>query len=238
MRVDRKTEPIKPYFYINCFCKRKLEVRNECKYTDLYLGRFTFKCIHEVCPVHGIVTASHWLEAFEAAKKKRLQYLLLQKRHPKNHEYLSVEEVARLTNTPVERLNGDDTWLYSTVYHGERIYLKESVDKYLANNKPGWIKLVDYKTEENHWIKRVLLHDNYDVDVEFYDGTCRRKNLKEYIEGDSIFIEEIPDVESFLKSAHVEVGAIWWPLDNYVDSRYLYDGEKISPFEGGIRPYV
>ena len=237
-------------------------------YVDEFLGIITYKYPHGECPIHGNSGFSYGeCKVRSKAEKKTITKLLLKNRHPKNHEYLSVEEVAKLTKLKVinkfvlrsilnrnpknhiqlsveevaklkkwrqKSLAKGSLWLYSMKYKGKRIYLKESVDKHLRTQHHGWVKLVDYKTEDDDWIRRVLLHPNYDVDVLFYDGTYRRKNVLSYIKDDEFLKDFLIEEKNFMNPKYVSAYDICYGNEEYIDNKFLYSGEPIPPFEGGI----
>lgn len=218
-----------------CFCGHENELKQTGRDVDEFLGEITFRYPHEECPIHGMEYISyHCSKAMEKAEKKILTKLLLEKRHPKFYEYISVEAVSQLTGISEKSLLKGHIWLYSLKYKGKRIYLKESVEKHLRTKHHGWVKLVDYKTEQDNWIRKVKLHPNYDVDVLFYDGTYRRKNILSFIESDEGLNRILIDSKRFLTPLYVSNTFICYGNEEIIGNELLYSGEMIVPFEGGI----
>lgn len=217
-------------------CKGKISRLNSYSFTDELLGEIEFDGVVYVCSKCEMLCLSE--EASQNQKKainKAQTNLLLKHFHPDDHEYLSIKEVSELTGLSEKYLAIGDYFMNSLLYKGERIYLKESVDKFLRTKTNGAIKLVDYSTKNGTDIKRIFLHDNYDIDVEFYDGSFKRRNVRKLIWNDSNMLL-LRDLNVFKNPTEVYTYKIEYPMWNEISSLYLYQGKNIPPFTGGIEP--
>lgn len=255
MRKRLKNKKAKQHFRDNyprhCWCgqemvlKEKLTVINEC------LGIIHLYFPYAKCPIHDDfkMNSIGW-DKLDELKRKRLRKLLLEKFNPDNTDYYPLGTMTNLSGLSMRKIKEEQKMtspdFYVLKHKGVWKVLKESAERYIRTKGlfggNGRIKLVDYKTEADNWIKRVLLHENYDIDVEFYDGTCRRTNVLEYLKA---LDEREPirratlQVENFMNPCQVDAWGVYYKYGEYdyedvnFNNSTLYMGELIPRFEGG-----